>query len=304
MYHKPVLLQQAADLLQAAPGGVYVDGTLGGGGHARELLKRSAPDGRVIGIDRDPQALEAAAAALSGYGRRLCVRQGDFRDIAAISGGCGLGPADGVLLDLGVSSAQIDRPERGFSFQADGPLDMRMGPGGATAGDLVNRSSEEELAGMIWRLGQERQARRIARAIVRARQQGPLGTTAQLRQAVLATRPAMPQKTLARVFQALRIAVNDELGSLEKGLAGGLEALKTGGRLVVISYHSLEDSLVKDYFKRNQDPCTCPPKLAECSCGARPVLRILTGRAVRPDETETEANPRARSAKLRAAEKI
>lgn len=303
-YHRPVLLKQAADLLNVKPGGTYIDATLGGGGHAREMLERSSPGGRVIGIDRDPQALEAAGAALAGYGDRLSLCLGNFRDIASIVGGCGLRSVDGALFDLGMSSAQIDRPERGFSFQAQGPLDMRMGPDGAPAGELVNRSSEEELAGIIRSFGQERQARRIARAITRARQIGPISTTSGLRQAILATRPAMPQKTLARVFQALRIAVNDEMGSLEKGLAAARDALNPGGRLVVISYHSLEDSMVKQFLRTNRNPCTCPPKLSSCVCGAKPSLRMITGKAVRSGENETDDNPRARSASLRAAEKI
>lgn len=303
-YHRPVLLKQAADLLGPRPGGVYIDATLGGGGHARELLERSVPDGRVLGIDRDPQALEAAGASLAAFGQRLVLRQGDFRDIVALAKGCGLGPFDGALFDLGVSSAQIDRPDRGFSFQAEGPLDMRMGGGGQTARDILEGASEEQLAGIIRDYGQERQARRIARAVARARQGGALSTTSDLRKAVLSTRPAMPQKTLARVFQALRIAVNDELSSLKEGLAGAREALAPGGRLVVISYHSLEDSAVKEFMRNSQNPCTCPPDLAACACGKKPTMKLITGKAVRPSDSEIEANPRARSARMRAAEKI
>ncbi len=303
-YHRPVLLKQAAGLLNLRPGGVYVDATIGGGGHAREMLERSAPDGRVIGIDRDPRALEAAGSCLAAFGHRLILRAGDFRDMAAIVGSCGLGPVDGSLFDLGVSSAQIDRPERGFSFQSDGPLDMRMGDAGMTAADFVAGSTVEELAGIIRRLGQERQAARIARAIVRDRQKGPMASTFDLRRAVLSTSPAMPQKTLARVFQALRIAVNDELGALEAGLAAARDALAQGGRLVVISYHSLEDARVKEFMAKSQNPCTCPPRLAACVCGAKPTMRAITGKAVRPSEEETFSNPRARSARLRAAEKL
>ncbi len=303
-YHQPVLLKQAADLLDVKPGGVYIDATLGGGGHAREILERSEPDGRVLGIDRDPQALEAAGTCLAAFGQRLMPRQSDFRDIFEIAGACGLKAVDGVLFDLGVSSAQIDRPERGFSFQGEGPLDMRMSGCGRSAGEIIEQSSEAQLAEIIRRYGQERQARPIARAIIRIRHQGGLNTTAQLRQAVLATRPAMPQKTLARVFQALRIAVNDEMGSLEKGLAGAENILASGGRLVVISYHSLEDALVKDFLRKSQNPCTCPPRMSACVCGAKPRMRILTGKAILPAQEEIENNPRSRSAKLRAAEKI
>lgn len=303
-YHQPVLLKQAADFLGARPGGVYIDATLGGGGHAREILERSAPGGRLLGIDRDPMALEAAGKNLAAFGQRLVRLLGDFRDLAGLAGSAGFAGADGVLFDLGVSSAQIDRPERGFSFQAEGPLDMRMGGEGPTAGHLVNRSSEQELAGLILRFGQERQARRIARSIVRERGKGAMASTSDLRRAVLATKPAMPQKTLARVFQALRIAVNDELDSLRNGLESALGILAPGGRLVVISYHSLEDSLVKDFLRSKQNPCTCPPKLAACVCGALPSLRVLTAKAVGPDDSERGENPRSRSARLRAAEKI
>lgn len=303
-YHQPVLLKQAAELLGVRPGGIYIDATLGGGGHAREILERSAPGGRLLGIDRDPLALEAAGTNLAAFGQRLVRLLGDFRDLAGLAKSAGFAEADGVLFDLGVSSAQIDRPERGFSFQAEGPLDMRMGGEGPTASDLVSRASERELAELILRFGQERQARRIARSITRAREAGAMASTSDLRRAVLATKPAMPQKTLARVFQALRIAVNDELGSLKNGLESALGMLAPGGRLVVISYHSLEDSLVKEFMRSKQNPCTCPPKLAACVCGARPSLRVLTAKAVGPDDRERAGNPRSRSARLRAAEKL
>lgn len=303
-YHQPVLLKKTAEFLGVRPGGVYVDATVGGGGHAREILERSAPGGRLLGIDRDPMALEAAGKNLAAFGQRLVLRQGDFRGLSGLAGSAGFAGADGVLFDLGVSSAQIDRAERGFSFQADGPLDMRMGREGPTAGDLLKHASEQELAELIFRYGQERQARRIARSIVRSRGTGPMASTSDLRRAVLATRPAMPQKTLARVFQAMRIAVNDELGSLEQGLESALGILVPGGRLAVISYHSLEDSIVKDFMRRKQHPCTCPPKLAACVCGALPSLRVLTPKPVGPDEVEKSGNPRSRSARLRAAEKI
>ncbi len=303
-YHQPVLLKKAADFIGARPGGIYIDATLGGGGHAREILERSAPDGRLLGIDRDPIALEAAGMNLAAFGQRLVRLLGDFRDLASVALSSGFAGADGVLFDLGVSSAQIDRPERGFSFQSEGPLDMRMGGEGPTAAHLVNSASEQELAELIFRFGQERQARRIARSIVRAREAGQMVGTSDLRRAVLATKPAMPQKTLARVFQAFRIAVNDELGSLKKGLESALGILAPGGRLVVISYHSLEDSLVKDFMRSKQNPCTCPPKLGACACGALPSLRVLTAKAVGPDDRERMGNPRSRSARLRAAEKI
>ncbi len=303
-YHVPVLLKPAVDLLAVKPGGIYVDATLGGGGHAREILRRSSPDGILIGIDRDPEALAAAGLSLAEFGNRLRTIAGNFSEMATLIRGCGLKTVDGVLFDLGASSAQIDRPYRGFSFQSSGPLDMRMDLKGPTAADLLNKWTSRDLARIILQYGQERRAQAIARAIIRARDRGRLSTTDDLRQAVLATRPALPQKTLARVFQALRLAVNQEIESLESGLEGAEVVLKPGGRLAVISYHSLEDGRVKSFFQKRQNPCTCPPRLACCLCGARPALKILTARPLRPDQEETAANPRARSARLRAAEKI
>lgn len=303
-YHRPVLLKQAIDLLRVVPGGCYIDATVGGGGHAREILERSEPGGRLLGIDQDPMALEAAGANLAAFGQRLLLRHGNFRDIARQARAAGFDSVEGVLFDLGVSSAQIDRPERGFSFQSEGPLDMRMGQEGQSAKEILDRITEEDLADLIFSYSQERQSRRIARAIVRARQRGVLTTTLDLRRAILASGPAMPQKTLARVFQALRIAVNDELASLMEGLRQARGLLSRGGRLVVISYHSLEDALVKGYMKEEERPCTCPPKMTVCCCGAIPSLKILTPRAVRPDDLEACANPRSRSARMRAAERL
>ena len=286
------------------PGGAYVDATLGGGGHSLEILRNSSPDGIVIGIDRDLSALEAARAALAGYGARAAIRQGNFEDIERIVQDARPGQVDGVLFDLGVSSAQIDQAQRGFSFQAEAPLDMRMGREGPSASDVVNGYDYQRLCDLFKDYGQEREYRRIARSIVRRRTFGRLATTGQLRQAVLETRPAMPQKTLARIFQAIRIDVNQELESLPAGLTGGLAVLKPGGRMVAISYHSLEDTIVKEFYRVQAQPCTCPPKMAVCSCGTVPRLVVLTRRAVRPEQAEVERNPRARSAKLRAAEKI
>lgn len=303
-YHRPVLLKESLDLLGVRPGGIYVDATLGGGGHAAQILERSAPDGLVIGLDRDPEAIAEASKLKDRFGPRIHLIQSNFERLREAVAGLGRPEVDGVLFDLGISSAQIDRSERGFSFQSEGPLDMRMEKEGPTAADLINGSDEKFLAETIRQYGQERMARAIARAIIGRRRQGRLGTTGDLARAVLDTRPAFPQKTLARVFQALRIAVNQELKSLPLALEAARDILKSGGRMVVISYHSLEDSLVKDFFRRNQNPCRCDPELGICVCGARPSLRLITKKPVVPTDEEIEQNPRARSARMRAAEKI
>jgi len=303
-HHRPVLLRESIDLLGVRPGGIYVDATLGGGGHAAEILQRSSPDGLVIGLDQDPEAVAAASKLKDRFGPRLRIIQGNFERLGEVVADLGPTVVDGVLFDLGISSAQIDRGYRGFSFQSEGPLDMRMAREGPTAADLINAGDEATLAEMIFQYGQERRARAIARSIINRRRQGRLSTTEDLARAVLDTRPALPQKTLARVFQALRIAVNRELEVLPRALEAARDILKSGGRLVVISYHSLEDSLVKEFFRRSQNPCRCHPKLGVCVCGAKPSLKLVTKKAVVPSHEEIEENPRARSARLRAAERI
>jgi 16S rRNA (cytosine1402-N4)-methyltransferase len=287
--HVPVLLQETLALLDVRPGGLYVDGTLGLGGHAAEVLRRSAPGGRVIGFDKDAQALGRARESLSPFGDRVRFVHADFREAPAVLRD---EKADGILLDLGVSSLQLDTPERGFSFRADGPLDMRMDQGGGpTAADLVNRLPEDELANLIYRLGEERASRRIARAIAVARQKRHLATTSELAEVVRRAagrgrRPGLDPAT--PTFQALRIAVNGELENLEATLEVLAGCLAPGGRLAVIAFHSLEDRPVKQTFRR---------------LAASPGFALLTKKPVRPGEQETRENPRARSARLRGLER-
>ena len=299
--HIPVLLQAVLSFLQVRPGGVYIDGTVGGGGHAAAILAASAPDGRLLGLDRDPAALKVAREHLAPYGERVTLRRGSFADLLHLAEG--FIPADGVLLDLGLSSLQLADPARGFSFSQDGPLDMRFDPSeGPTAADLVNTLSVRELTDLLYRYGEEKQARRIAEAIVAAR---PLYRTAEL--ASLIERTVGRREKIhpaTRTFQALRIAVNRELEALEAVLPQALEALRPGGRLVVISFHSLEDRLVKQFLHREARDCICPPEIPVCVCGHRAQVRVLTPKPVRPDAAEVAANPRARSARLRAAEKV
>lgn len=298
--HIPVLLQAVLSFLQVRPGGVYIDGTVGGGGHAAAILDASAPDGRLLGIDRDPTALEVARKRLAPYGARVTLRHGSFAELAHFAE---FAPADGVLLDLGLSSLQLADPTRGFSFSQDGPLDMRFDPtgGGPTAADLVNTLSLKELTDILYRYGEERQARRIAAAIVAAR---PIHRTSEL--AALIERTVGRRGHIhpaTRTFQALRIAVNRELEALEAALPQALDLLRPGGRLVVISFHSLEDRIVKQFLHRESRDCICPPEVPVCVCGHRARVRVLTPKPVRPDNAEVTANPRARSARLRAAEK-
>jgi 16S rRNA (cytosine1402-N4)-methyltransferase len=299
--HVPVLLQASIELLQPGPGGVFVDATLGQGGHARALLARIRPDGRLLAIDRDAAALSAA-----GLGPPAVLRRADFREVAAVAREAGLERVDGVLFDLGVSSAQLDDPVRGFSFRHEGPLDMRMDrEASVTAERLVNELPRRELAALIHQLGQERWADRIADFIVRRR---PLRTTRDLAGAVEAAIPraAWPPDIhpATRTFQALRMRVNDELRSLELGLRGALEILSPGGRLAVIAFHSLEDGAVKRFFAAEARDCLCPPEQPVCTCGHRATLRVLTRKPLRPTPDEVAANPRSRSARLRAAERL
>jgi 16S rRNA (cytosine1402-N4)-methyltransferase len=306
--HTPVLLREAIDLLQPKSGGVYVDGTLGAGGHAMELLKRSAPDGLVIGLDQDAEAVKRSEANLAAYGKRVMVRQANFRDLPAVLSELGYDAVDGVLLDLGVSWFHLKTPERGFSFMLDGPLDMRMDRDAPrTAADLVNGLSRSELAKLLREYGEENRAGAIARAVEKARARGPITSTAQLAEIVSSVFPPYPHRRIhpaTLTFQALRIAVNDEMGSLRDGLRGIIPLLKTGGRIAVITFHSLEDRIVKQTFVKEAKGCVCPPRMPVCACGRKPVLKIVTPRPVMPGADELEHNPAARSAKLRAAERI
>jgi len=306
--HIPVLLQEVVDLIAPRPGGVYVDGTLGAGGHAVEILKRSAPSGIVIGLDQDREAVERAKDALSIFGKRAIIRQANYRDMPAILAGLGYRCVDGVLLDLGISWFHIKIPERGFSFQLEGPLDMRMDTSRPqTAGDLVNNLSRDELASIIREYGEERRAGSIANAIVRARARRIITSTVQLAEIISSVFPPYPPRRIhpaTLTFQALRIAVNDELGALREGVDKIISLLKPGGRFAVISFHSLEDRIVKQAFAVSAKGCTCPPKLPVCSCGKKPVVKLLTSRPVSAGPDELARNPASRSAKLRAAEKL
>ena len=302
--HVPVLLDEVLAGLRLAPGQNVVDGTVGMGGHARGILERTAPDGRLLGIDRDPNALAVAAEELAEFGSRAVLRRGEFRHLGEIVAEAGLGRVDGVLLDLGVSSLQLDRPERGFSFQEEGPLDMRMDPSAPlTAEEIVNQWPADELADLIYAYGEERHSRRVARAIVAAR---PLRTTGELARAVSRAvggrsggiHPA------TRTFQALRIAVNAELESLEEVLPQAVALLRPGGRLAVIAFHSLEDRIVKQFMAREARDCICPPRLPVCVCGHQATLRPVTRKPLRATEAEVARNPRSRSARLRIAERL
>jgi 16S rRNA (cytosine1402-N4)-methyltransferase len=299
-YHTPVLASEVASLLEPPPGSLVVDATFGGGGHSRALLA-AFPSIRVIAIDRDPDA----AAPAAEMGERVRFVLGDFRHIDDLVRGEGADEIDAVVFDLGVSSHQLDVGDRGLSFHRRGPLDMRFGPDGALrAAEVVNQWDQDRLAGVIRRFGEDPYAGRIAAAIVRAR---PLGDTEELAAVVAAAVPAPARRRghpARRTFQAIRIAVNDELDALRRGLDAALSLLRPGGRIAVISYHSLEDRIVKRRFAAGAVGCVCPPDLPVCGCGRSAELRLLTRRAVVPGGEEVAANPRARSARLRAAEKV
>lgn len=304
-FHIPVLADETVDWLVRDSGGTYVDATLGGGGHAERLLARLGASGRLIGIDRDPEAIAAASARLARYGQRFQAVRAPFRDLKAILGSRGLTHVAGVLFDLGVSSHQIDTPQRGFSFQADGPLDMRMGPDASLSAEaVVNGYDRQALTRIFRRYGEERDARRIAEAICRHRAEAPVERTQDLSRIVkAAARGSHPQKTLARIYQAIRIEVNDELGHLREALEAAVELLAPGGRLAALSYHSLEDRTVKQAFAEAARGCICPPDMPVCGCGRKPTLRVLTRRGRKADAEEVARNPRARSATLRVAER-
>ena len=304
--HQSVLVPEVLKALAVRPGGWYVDGTLGGGGHAEAILGASAPDGRLFGCDHDAAALAAAGRRLGAYGSRCELRQGNF---AELPGWVPEGSCDGVLLDLGVSSPQLDDPARGFSFQTEGPLDMRMDPRqGLTAAALVNETEAEALANLFWELGGERASRLLARVIVRRRQERPFATTADLAGLIERVIPRRGKRAhpATKVFQALRIAVNDEIGSLEKGLEGALRLLKTGGRLAVITFHSLEDRRVKTFGRVRARGYRVEGEadLPDFRIAQPPELRWVVTKALKPGDAEVAANPRSRSAQLRVMEKL
>jgi 16S rRNA (cytosine1402-N4)-methyltransferase len=306
-------LRQTLEGLNVVDRGVYIDGTLGAGGHSEAILQ--AADGvRLLGLDVDPSALALAGERLKAYiaeGRARLVRS-NFERLDEVAEAEGVAPVDGVLLDLGVSSMQLDRPERGFSFRADGPLDMRLDPNGpTTAADLVNELPEDELADIIFKYGEDRASRRIARRIVEARQKERINTTGQLESIVFralgghtAGRSRNTIHPATKTFQALRIAANRELEALETGLAAAVRVLKPGGRLAVISFHSLEDRIVKLFIRQEQKGCICPPEYPVCMCGRVPTMKALNSKPIEADEEEARRNPRSRSAKLRIAERI
>jgi 16S rRNA (cytosine1402-N4)-methyltransferase len=302
--HIPVLVTEVLAYLAPRPGALIVDGTVGEGGHAEAILRRIAPAGRLVGLDRDAEAIHRAEERLRPFGQNVILRQADFADLDRILDEIGLGAVDGVLLDIGVSTGQLFEPARGFSFDRVGPLDMRMDQRQTqTAADLANTLSERELADLIYRYGQERASRRIARQIVARR---PLRTTRDLLRAVEAAvgGPRGRLHPATRTFQALRIATNRELEALERGLPQAIRRLRPGGRVCVIAFHSLEDRIVKQTLARYARGCTCPAGLGECRCGGHRLLRILTKKPVTPSPIEVRVNPRARSAHLRAAERL
>lgn len=295
--------------LNCKPGGIYVDGTVGGGGHAYEILARSAPDGWLIGIDCDEEAIMEAEKRLYGFGKRMILRKGNYADVAGILTGLGIQCVDGILFDLGVSSHQLETAVRGFSFSHEAPLDMRMDCGQAvTAYDLVNNSAEHDLEKIIRDYGEETMARRIVRAIVKEREISPIATTTELAALVARTVPfARGRRAIhpaTKTFQALRIAVNNELVRLPEAIRSGIELLTGGGRFSIISFHSLEDRIVKNEFRMGERSCICPPQLPVCNCQQEAMLKVVTKRPIRPGLAEMAANPRARSAKLRTAERI
>ena len=308
-FHTTVMVREVILSLRCRAGAIYVDGTVGGGGHAEAILLSTAPDGLLIGIDADADAVQESEKRLAPFGKRKILVKGNFADMDAILAERNIEKVDGILLDLGVSSHQLDTAERGFSFSTDAPMDMRMDRGrGTSAYDLIHTLSGEELERIIKVYGEERRARRIARSIVESRNHSPLRTTADLADLVVRAFPheAGRQRIhpATRTFQALRIAVNDELASLHRAMVSGTERLKPGGRFSVISFHSLEDRIVKNAFRAGEKGCICPPDLPVCACGLKPTLKVLTRKPVTPGEMEIHDNPRSRSAKLRTAERI
>jgi 16S rRNA (cytosine1402-N4)-methyltransferase len=308
--HLPVLAEEVIAMLAPAAGSLQIDATVGGGGHTERILEATDPDGRLLGLDADGAAIARVRERLGRYGDRLVLRQADFREIGEVAPAAGFPAVDGCLFDLGLSSYQLADAARGFGIRTGGPLDMRFDPSrGIPASELVATLDERELTALFRRFGEEPFAPRIARAIVAARREAPVDTAERLASVVAAVVPAPPRgrrrvHPATRVFQALRIAVNGELEALEAALAAALDLLRPGGRLVVLSYHSLEDRIVKRFIQAERHGCTCPPEAPVCVCGRQPRLRLVTRPSLTPTAAEIAANPRARSARLRAAERL
>lgn len=303
-YHRPVLLEEALEALDIHPDGLYLDGTAGGGGHSFAIASRLT-SGRLISLDQDPDAVQEASARLKGLPAKII--RSNFTNMDKVLAAEGISGVDGILLDIGVSSHQLDTPERGFSYHYDAPLDMRMSQDGPTAADLVNTLSEKELTDIFYRYGEEKFSRSIARAIVHQRESRPLSTTLELAELVKAAVPAAARRDghpARRVFQALRIAVNRELDCLSSALNTAFDCLNPGGRLAVITFHSLEDRMVKQRFIEWKTGCVCPPDFPDCVCGRTPAGRLVLRKPAEASPRELEENPRSRSAKLRCIEKL
>ena len=304
LHHEPVMMPEIMQALNVQPGGRYIDGTLGEGGHSKEILRAADPGGQVLGLDADAEAISVATERLAEHGESFLAINTNFRDVRATALRYEFVPVHGVLFDLGVSSLQLDRESRGFSFRRADPLDMRFSfDQQITAADIVNGYAESELADIIFHLGEDRAARRIARAIVRSR---PILTSLELADLIEKVNPRRGKRThpATRTFQAIRIAVNDELSALETALEQAVSLLGQGGRLAVISYHSLEDRIVKNFVRKQASDCICPPGTPVCRCDHLATLKMITRRPSIPTDSEIAANPRARSAKLRVAERI
>jgi 16S rRNA (cytosine1402-N4)-methyltransferase len=309
--HIPVLADEVMSMLAPAPGSLQIDATLGGGGHTERILEATDPDGRLLGLDADGAAIARVTGRLHPrFGDRLVLRQANFRDLASVARDAGFDAVHGTLFDLGLSSYQLADTERGFGFRAGGPLDMRFDASrGVPASDLLASLDADELTALFRRYGEDPRAGRIARAIVDARRTAPITSAEELAALIERVAPPNPRQRrrthpATRIFQALRIAVNEELDALEAGLAAAIDLLRPGGRLVVLSYHSLEDRIVKRFIAAERRGCVCPPELPVCVCGRNPRLRLLTRPSLTPTAAEIEANPRARSARLRAAERL
>jgi len=308
-YHTPVLVEEVINGLRCQPGGVFVDGTLGGGGHALRIMEAIGPTGLLIGLDKDGDAIQESRKVLAPFGTRAILRKADFSTLSHVLLSLGISEVNGILLDLGVSSHQLDEVERGFSFHSDHRLDMRMDrEQEVSAYNFINQAPEEELRRIIWKYGEERMARRIAKYIVRAREKEPVRTTLSLANVVMRA-CSLSERTskihpATRTFQAIRIWVNNELDNLECAITSGMDSLRSKGRFCIVSFHSLEDRIVKNAFRSWARTCVCPPDLPVCVCHRRQKMNVLTRKPILPKAEEISANPRARSARLRIAERI